>query len=432
MNNSPLSNKNNRESVSISDELHPYNVDNIDGQIQNLLTTMSKVGFLIDVEVINNLEVEVEDLLKKLSVRIFHHIGYDINLNSSKQIAKLLYEDLELPSGKKKKTGFSTDEVTLKKIKKLHPIIPLILEYRTVYKLKSTYLESLRCRIEEDGRIHSTFLLDVASTGRIVSRDPNLQNIPIRGSWGEKIRKAFIVPCEKILIAIDYSQIDLRVLTHFSKESKLIEAFKQNQDIHLSTAMEIFNKKASDITADERRIAKTVNFGIIYGISPHGLSESLEINQKQAAYFIKTYLDKYPQVKQYLDLSRQNALKNGYTETLGGEKRYIPELKSKNHFIRSSGERMAINYPIQGSSAEIIKLAMLDIDCEFVRRKLSSSKMILQIHDELVFEVGKEEKDAVIKIVKEKMENVVKLIIPLRVSIKEGINWGEMTEIQDE
>lgn len=406
-----------------------YNTKGLDQKIDQILQKMSNLGFLVNSSVLKSVAEKVNKKIFKVEAQIFQLTHYHFNLQSSRQVAKLLFEDLKLPSGNKTKTGFSTEVKILHKLKTLHPVVPLILEYRSLSKLKSTYLSSLLNYIDQKGRIHSHFFTDIATTGRVVSRDPNLQNIPIRGEWGQEIRKAFIVAQGNILMAVDYSQIDLRVLAHFSQEPKLIEAFTQEQDIHLLTAIELFNKKANEVTEQDRRVAKTVNFGIIYGISPHGLSESLEIDQKQATSFIETYFNQHPQVKKYLSQSRSEAIKNGYTMTLGGNKREIPELESDNHFIRSAGERMAINYPIQGSTAEIIKLAMVEIDQELETKKLKS-KMILQIHDELLFEVSKTEREILRNIVKEKMENAVKLRVPLVVSMKEGKNWGEMKEIR--
>lgn len=407
-----------------------YEVLDLDKKIESVLGKMMRAGFMMNKKVLIDLGKQVDKKLHDLEKKVFKVIGCEFNLHSSREIAKILFLDLQLPHGKKGKTGFSTDELTLRKIKKLHPLVPLILEHRTLSKLKSTYLEALARCIGNDGRVHSTFLADKAATGRLVSRNPNLQNIPIRGAWGEKIRKAFIVPPGKLLIAADYSQIDLRVLAHFSQEPKLIQAFEQDEDIHLTTAVEIFNKKAEKITVEDRRIAKTVNFGIIYGMSAHGLSETLEIDEKKAAYFIKTYFHKYPKVKEFLDHLKGKALEDGYTETLAGQRRYIAELKSENYFVRRAGERMAINFPIQGSAAEIIKLAMVAIEMELKKCQLLS-EMILQVHDELLFEVVKRERETLISIVKDRMENVVRLLVPLKVSIMEGKNWGEMREIKD-
>ena len=406
-----------------------YSLDGLDKKIKLILDEMKRVGFLIDKDMLCELEREVDKEIAKLTNKIIKYAKYSFNLNSSQQIAKLLFEDLQLPTGRKLKTGYSTDEVTLRRIKKLHPVVSLILEYRGLFKLKSTYLSSLQDHIANDGRIHSTFLPDIAATGRLVSRDPNLQNIPVRGSWGRRIRKAFISCDGNSLLTADYSQIDLRILAHLSQESKLIQSFKDKQDVHTITAMEIFNKNKENVTLDDRRIAKTVNFGIIYGMSAHGLSENLSIDQKQAAYFIETYFKKYSKVKSYLDSLKGKAIKNGYTETLGGKKRYIIELKSKKSFIKKAGERMAVNFPVQGSAAEIIDLAMVQIDLEMRKRKLAS-KMLLQIHDELLFEVPQEELKQITSIVKDKMENIVKLDVPLVVNIKTGKSWGEMEKLK--
>ena len=389
---------------------------------------MSIDGVRVDVAILRDLEETIGKRLAKVEHKIFDLAGHNFNINSSQQVASVLFQELDLPSGKKTKTGFSTDESTLRKIKKLHPIVSLILKYRSLYKLISTYLHSLQEHTDKTGKIHSTFLSDVASTGRLVSKNPNLQNIPIRGEWGYKIRKAFVAGKNCFLVAVDYSQIDLRVLAHFSQDPKLLEAFVAGRDVHLETAMEIFNKKQEDITHADRQVAKTVNFGIIYGMSAHGLSETLEIDQKQAAYFIETYFKKYPMVKDYLEKSKQFAVESGYSTTLGGHKRHIPELKSDNHYMRKSGERMAINHPIQGSAAEIIELAMVAIDEKLKKKKLSSY-MILQIHDELLFEVVEREKQSMTSMIKLEMENIVKLDVPLLVTIKIGKNWGEMKSV---
>lgn len=406
-----------------------YNIQEVTEDFKKVLIQMSEAGFLIQKEVLKKLEDKLSKEIEIIRAKIYKIAGFEFNLNSSQQVSEFLFEKLKLPVSRKNINGYSTDEKVLNKIKQLHRVVPLILAYRELFKIFSTYIGSLEKEIKEDGRIHSQFLTDVAVTGRIVSRNPNLQNIPIRSKLGREIRKAFIVPEGKILLAADYSQIDLRVLAHFSKDEKLIKAFRKALDIHLATAKEIFNKKTSEITDNDRRVAKTVNFGITYGITAHGLSDNLNISNKEAQKLIDTYFLEYPKVKEYLYLSIIKALKNGYVETLGGIRKEIRELKSDVFYIKKAGERMALNYPIQGTAAEIIEMAMVKIS-KLVEKEKLKSRMILQIHDELLFEVCKEELTKMITVVKSQMESVVSLDVPLIVNFEKGLNWGEMEKIR--
>lgn len=404
------------------------NVDDLNTQLQPVLDSMHEVGILVDCEILNSLSKELADMIDEKENEVYRVIGHEFNLNSPKQIEEVLYTELKLPPGKRIKTGFSTNEQALQSLKDAHPIIPLLLAYRELYKLSSTYTEALPRAIKADGRIHSTFRSDKTATGRLSSSDPNLQNIPIRGEWGTKIRRAFIPSPGFILLSADYSQFEFRILAHFSGDAKLIGAFEKDIDIHKATAAAIFHKSENSITKDERRAAKTVNFGVLYGMSPHGLSEELGITHSQAVRFIGDYFATYAMVKSYIEGLLKQAQEKGYVETLSGFKREIPELKSENSFIRSAGERMAVNFPIQGSAAEIIKVAMVRIH-RILQDKNMKSRLVLQIHDELLLEVPEDERDEVQNIIRQEMENNYSLRVPLRVEIAQGNNWTDMEKV---
>ena len=339
-------------------------------------------------------------------------------------LVKVLFEKLGLPHGKKGKNGYSTSVDVLNKLKYIHPIIDKILEYRMLSKLYTTYIEGLINSIMSDNKIHTIYTQTLTRTGRLSSIEPNLQNIPIRTEYGKLIRKAFVPSKDCIILSGDYSQIELRLLAHIAKVPSLIDAFKDGKDIHTKTACDIFKIEEQEVTKEQRRIAKAVNFGIIYGISSFGLSTNLNITNKQAQIFIDDYLKTYPGIKEYMDESIKKAYEQGYSKTLFNRKRNIDELKNTNYMIRQSGERMALNTPIQGTSADIIKKAMVEINKEFKKNNIKS-KMILQIHDELVFDCYKEEKEKVINIITDIMENVSKLLVPLKIEVSYGNNWYE-------
>ena len=382
----------------------------------------------------NGINVSKEELLKmgeELKIKeellekdIYNYAGEEFNISSPKQLGEILFNKLKLPGAKKNKSGYSTSAEILEKLKDTHPIINSVLEYRMVTKLYTTYVEGLLHTILSDNKIHTIYTQVLTRTGRLSSIEPNLQNIPIRYEYGKLIRKAFIPSEKSIIMSSDYSQIELRILSHIANVPSLIEAFKNDMDIHTKTASDIFNVDVEDVTKDMRRVAKTINFGIIYGMSGYGLSESLNITPRQAKDFIDNYLNTYPGIKEYMDNTIKQAHIDGYVKTLMGRIRNIEELNNKNYMIRTSGERIALNTPIQGTSADIIKKAMVDIDNEFIKNNIKS-KMIVQVHDELVFDMLIEEQEKVLQIVKNCMENVYKFNVPLKVDIESGINWYE-------
>ena len=344
---------------------------------------------------------------------------------SPSQLAKVLFEDLAIPYPKKTKDKkYSTNKEILDKIRIIHPVVDKVLEYRTLYKIYANYAIGLQSEIREDGRIHTIFNQTLTRTGRLSSIEPNLQNIPARSKFSSLIRKAFIPDDDSIILSSDYSQVELRVFAHVSKEANLIQAFNENKDIHAKTASDIFHAPIDDVTKDMRRNAKAVNFGILYGISGFGLSEDLGIDITTAKDFIDNYLETYPGIQDYMEEAKANAYKYGYVKTLMNRKRVIEELNNKNYMIRSSGERMALNTPIQGTAADILKKAMVEIYDEFNKRGLKS-KMLIQVHDELVFNVLNSELDEVKEVVRNIMENTFKLDVPLKVDIETGNNWYE-------
>ncbi|OIN93795.1 hypothetical protein COS81_01100 [candidate division WWE3 bacterium CG06_land_8_20_14_3_00_42_16] len=404
--------------------------EKINKLIRPVLDSMTKIGIAVDLDILDKLSGELRGKIEILEKKAFEALGHMFNLNSPKQLAEVLFVELKLPPAKRTKTGYSTDEQTLKNLLNLHPLIAILLDYRELYKVQSTYAEALPRAIGSDNRIHSIFQADKTATGRLTSSEPNLQNIPIRGEWGERIRRAFVPSSGFIFLTADYSQFEFRILAHFTGDGKLLSSFENHIDIHRATAAEIFHKKPAEITDEERRVAKTVNFGILYGMSPHGLSEELGIDHEQAQNFIHDYFTSFGTVKFYLENLLRQACKKGYIETLGGFRRYIPELGSDNLMVRSSGERMAINFPTQGTAAEIMKVAMINLFGRLRQEKLKS-RIILQIHDELLLEVSTGEMEKVKPIVKEEMEGVIKLKVPLKVDLKLGQNWGEMKEIAE-
>lgn len=392
--------------------------------LAGVLADMEKRGFLIDKKALTDFGGELGEKLAGLERSIYELGGREVNINSPKQLAELLYEDLGLPATKKTKTGMSTDAEALEKISYLHPIVPMILEYRELSKLKSTYTDGLLPLIASDGRIHTNFKMTVTATGRLSSAEPNLQNIPIRKELGSALRKMFIAGEGSCLIDADYSQIELRILAHVSGDKNMIEAFKSGEDIHRKTAAVVLGKEQKDVTAEERSSAKAVNFGIVYGISAFSLAGDIHKSVKEAGDYINAYLGKYSAVKDYLEESKRLARSRGYAETIFGRRRPIPELKSRNFNLRSFGERVAMNMPIQGAAADIIKLAMVRADSRFKREGLSA-RLILQVHDELIAECAKSEAEKASLILKEEMEGAVGLAIPLTVDIKAGENWSE-------
>ena len=389
-----------------------------------VLGDMEYDGVYVDKNILKEMGEDIKIKLELLSKDIYNQAGCEFNISSPNQLGEVLFEKLNLPHGKKGKTGYSTAIDVLNKLSGKHPIIDLIIEYRMLTKLYTTYIEGLINAVMEDGKIHTIYTQTLTRTGRLSSIEPNLQNIPVRTEYGRLIRKAFVPSKDSIIISGDYSQIELRILAHIANVETLIDAFKNDLDIHSKTASDIFKVDQSLVTKEMRRIAKAVNFGIIYGISSFGLSENLNISNKDAKNFIDEYLKTYPGIKEYMDNAIKQAYECGYAKTLFNRKRKIDELKNTNYMIRQSGERMALNTPIQGTSADIIKKAMVEIHKKIKESHLKS-KMIIQVHDELVFDCLREEQEIITTIMKDVMENICKLKVPLKIDIEYGNNWYE-------
>lgn len=399
----------------------------VEMKLVEVLAYMERCGVKIDSAYFKSLKTENDALLKDVEERIYKSAGRRFNINSTKELSALLFDELKLPHQKKTKTGYSTDISVLEtlKSKSSHPIIDDLIMYRTLSKLKGTYIDALPVLVNPDtGRLHTSYNQTVVATGRLSSSDPNLQNIPVRDEFGKQIRKGFVAEHGFSILAADYSQIELRLAAHLSGDEAMIKAFRDNADIHAATAALVFGVDIKDVTSDMRRQAKTINFATIYGVSPFGLSRQADINIREASDFIKAYFKAYPVFRDYIDRTVAFAEKHGYVETILGRRRDIPEINSSAEFRREGAKRMAINTPIQGSSADMIKLAMIKIYEEFAASALRS-KMIMQVHDELVFEVHEAEKERVASIVKNIMEGVMKLSVPVVVELGWGRNWEE-------
>ena len=386
------------------------------------LHDMEKNGIRVDGKALAEYGNNLKKRIDELTGAIYSHAGTEFNINSTKQLGEILFEKLGLKSGKKTKTGYSTSVEVLEKLSKEHPIIPLILEYRQLTKLNSTYVEGMSGYIRQDGRIHGKFNQTVTATGRISSTEPNLQNIPTRLPLGREIRKVFIPEDGYVFLDADYSQIELRVLAHLSGDETLIEAYNKDSDIHTITASEVFDVSMDEVTDLMRRKAKAVNFGIVYGISSFGLGQDLDISRKEAEGYIEKYFNTYGKVKEFLDSTVSQAKKLGYTTTIFNRRRPIPELASSNFMTRSFGERAAMNSPIQGTAADIIKIAMIGVNTELKNRGLMS-KLVLQVHDELLIETACDELDEVKDILVNKMMEAAKLRVPLIVDVNSGSSW---------
>ena len=394
----------------------------IEMPLSEVLADMQYQGIYVDKEKLQEFGNELKTRLNELTSEIYELAGEEFNINSPKQLGEILFEKLQLPMGKKNKKGYSTGVEVLEKLKDVHPIIEKLLEYRQIGKLNSTYVEGLiPCINENTHKIHSSFHQTVTATGRISSTDPNLQNIPTRNELGKNLRKVFIPDVNKTFIDADYSQIELRVLAHISNDEHMIDAFNKDEDIHKQVASKVFDTPIDEVTKEQRTRAKAVNFGIVYGISDFGLSEQLKIPRKEAKQYIEQYLSKYQGIKQFMEDIVETAKTEGYVETLFHRRRYIPEIKSNNYMVRQFGSRIAMNTPIQGTAADIMKLAMINVYKELQNKNLKS-KIILQVHDELLIEAVEEEKEQVEKILKQEMENVIKLKVPLKIDIEEGNN----------
>ena len=397
----------------------------IEMPLTTVLADMENTGIRVDVGYLEKQQGELLTQLEALEEEIYELAGTRFNIMSPAQLAKVLFEDLEIPYPKKiKDKKYSTSKDILDKIRFVNPIVDKVLEYRTIAKLYTNYAVGLREEVREDGRIHTIFTQTLTRTGRLSSISPNLQNIPARAEYSRLIRKAFIPDPGSKLLSSDYSQVELRVFASMSNSKHLIDAFNKNEDIHTRTAADIYKIPMEEVTKDQRRAAKAVNFGILYGISSFGLSEDLGIDVREAKKFIDNYLETYPGIRDYQEEGKADAYKYGYVKTLMNRKRVIEELKNKNYMIRSSGERMALNTPIQGTAADILKKAMVEIYREFNKRKLKS-KMLIQVHDELVFNVVLDELDEVSNLVRDIMENTFELKVPLKVDIEYGDDWYE-------
>jgi len=411
-------------------ELHRQELWQLFSQVElplvPVLVHMERNGVALDTEMLREMSHRLGEQLLKLEAEIYNSVGHQFNINSPQQLSTVLFEELRLAPARKTKGGYSTGAAVLEELLGIHPIIEFILDYRQLSKIKSTYIDALPSLINpKTRRVHTSFNQTRTATGRLSSSEPNLQNIPARGELGKEVRQAFISAAGSYLLAADYSQIDLRCLAHLSQDKSLLDAFRRDEDIHSATAAQVFGVKPSEVTPDMRRVAKTVNFGVIYGMSDYGLEQATGLSREEATQFIAAYFEKYPGVKQYLESTKEQARKKGYVQTILGRRRSIPEINSSNRQVREAAERMAINMPVQGTSADIIKVAMINLDGEMEKRQLKS-KMLLQVHDELIFEVPQAEVEEMRQLVPEIMSKALTLSIPLKVAIKVGKNWGEM------
>jgi DNA polymerase-1 len=388
------------------------------------LDSMEKTGVKIDHVSLKQYGETLKTGIDELEKDIYSECGMEFNINSPKQLGEVLFEKLGIEGGKKTKTGYSTSADVLEKLKVDYPVVSKILEYRQLTKLKSTYADGLINYVDNDGRIRGKFNQTITATGRISSTEPNLQNIPIRTALGSMIRKVFVPKEGCVFVDADYSQIELRILAHMSEDESLIEAYNSGKDIHKITASKVFGVPLDEVTKEQRSNAKAVNFGIVYGMSSFGLSQDLSISRKEAAEYINQYFETYPKVKEYLDRQVESAKNNGYITTLFGRRRPIPELKSSNFMQRAFGERIAMNSPIQGSAADIMKIAMINVENRLKNEGLMS-KIVLQVHDELLVEAYENEVEIVKNIVFEEMTNAAKLSVILDVDVQIGKNWLE-------
>ncbi|HEY5615370.1 MAG TPA: DNA polymerase I [Bacteroidota bacterium] len=394
--------------------------------LSSVLARMEKAGVVVDVKFLANMSKELERELDKLIKDIYKLAGEKFNINSTQQLSEILFTKFKLTPVRKTKTGFSTDVGVLEVLRHQHPMIEKLLDYRQLSKLKSTYVDALPKIVNPlTGRVHTSYNQTVAATGRLASSDPNLQNIPIRTEIGRSIRKAFVAGGkDRLIMSADYSQIELRIMAHVAGDKSMTEAFRNKEDVHATTAAKVFGVALKDVTRDMRRKAKEVNFGIMYGIGPFGLSTRLDISQTEAKDIIEKYFERFPGVKEYIEETKAMAHKKGYVATLMGRRRYLPDIHSKNQNIRQNAERQSINMPIQGTAADMIKMAMVRIDRAMMKEELESA-MLLQVHDELVFEIRKDEEAKMRKLVEKQMREAMKLDVPIEVEIGAGKNWLE-------
>lgn len=411
----------------LKEKLHKENMDKLYYEVEHpliyVLSCMESIGFNINEDMLDDLQIKFKKEIEETQKEIYRLSEEEFNISSPKQLGKILFEKLDLPVIKKTKTGYSTNQEVLEKLMDKHEIIPKIMYYRQITKINSTYIEGLKNVIDTDGRIHSNFNQTVTTTGRLSSTEPNLQNIPIRHELGREIRKVFI-PIEDgdILVSCDYSQIELRVLAHIANDENMIDAFMHHSDIHTKTASEVFKVPIEEVTSLMRSRAKAVNFGIVYGISDFSLAQDLKITKKEAGEYMAIYFERYPKIKEYLENIVKDAEETGYVLTILNRRRFIPEIKASNKIVKALGDRLAMNAPIQGSAADIIKLAMVNVYNKLNEKKLKS-ELILQVHDELILNVKKEEFEEVKNLVSYEMENAIKLKVALDVDINFGNTW---------
>ncbi len=412
----------------LDEELRSKSMDKLYYEIElplcEVLSQMEETGFYVDRKALAEFGESLNADIDRLQQSIWKHAGHEFNINSPKQLGEVLFEELMLPSGKKTKTGWSTNADILEKLKGKHPIAEEILEYRMLTKLKSTYADGLLKVIAEDGRIHTNFQMTVTATGRLSSTEPNLQNIPIRRKLGAQIRRMFVAGPDMVLVDADYSQIELRLLAHISDDAAMREAFLSGEDFHTHTAAKVFGLELEEVTPALRSRAKAVNFGIVYGISAFSLAQDIGVFPNEAKAYMEAYLDKYKGVKAYMHDIVEKAKADGFVSTIYGRRRYLPELKSSNFNLRSFGERVALNMPVQGAAADIIKLAMVNVQRRLREEKLSA-RLILQVHDELIVECPGHEAETVKKLLVHEMENAVRLTVPLTVDAHIGNSWAE-------
>ena len=393
-----------------------------------VLITMQRHGIKLDAGALHEMSRDLKQQLSQVETELYQSIGHTVNLNSPQQLSDVLFKELGLARTKRTKTGYSTDANALESLKGLHPVVDQILEYRQISKLKSTYVDALPEMINPaTGRIHTSYNQTGSATGRISSSDPNLQNIPIRTELGRQVRKAFVAENSPdwLLFSADYSQIELRVLAHLSHDEGLLEAFRRGEDIHSSTASLMFEVPISEVNSDMRRIAKILNFGVIYGLSAHGISQQTEFSREEGVRFIENYFAKYPGISEYIENVKSTTRESQYVETVMGRRRYLPDINSSNFHVRGAAERMAINMPVQGTAADVMKLAMVRVQNRLEQEKLRT-KMLLQVHDELVFEVPRDEMDGVKELVFDEMPAALDLDVTLKVDAKWGETWGDM------
>ena len=393
-----------------------------------VLVIMQRHGIKLDAGALHEMSRDLSQQLQQLEVDLFQTIGHEVNLNSPQQLSDVLFKELGLPRTKRTKTGYSTDANALESLKGIHPLVDQILEYRQISKLKSTYVDALPEMVNPaTGRIHTSYNQTGSATGRISSSDPNLQNIPIRTELGRQVRKAFVAgnAPDWLLFSADYSQIELRVLAHLSQDADLLDAFRRGEDIHSSTASLMFEVAINQVTSDMRRIAKILNFGVIYGLSAHGIAQQTEFNREEGAKFIENYFAKYPGINDYIEKVKSTTRETQYAETVMGRRRYLPDINSSNFHVRGAAERMAINMPVQGTAADIMKLAMVRVQNRLERENFRT-RMLLQVHDELVFEVPQDEMDGLKELVFDEMSAALDLQVTLKVDAKWGENWGDM------